>query len=163
MNYSKLFIENCPIIYFDKNETYMPIDFEDILNLADIKPINLHKVDIIYLYNEDKYYNKIGKQIICKTNGEIKINGDSYIDLIYIITFLWYGNDSNEHAFDKSIFIIRLNRDYKLDKICCCNKNTFIWYDKDELTFDNNRPILYSSCKTHNLYNKELKLKNYLS
>jgi hypothetical protein len=162
MEYSKLFIDNCPIIYFNKDELYMPTDFEDILNIAKIKPINLHKVNIIYLYEEDKYNNTIGKQILCKTTGYIEIDGKKYIDLIYIITYLWTGNKYNEHPFDKSTIIVRLDENKKLNKVCCVNKDETIWYEYNELEFENNRPVLISSYKTHNLYNEEYKLKNVL-
>jgi hypothetical protein len=162
MEYSKLFIDNCPIIYFNKDETYMPIDFEDILNIAKIKPINLHKVSIIYLYEEDKNNNNIGKQILCKTNGYIEIDGKKYIDLIYIITYLWTGHKYNQHPFDKSTIIVRLDENKKLNKVCCVNKDETIWYEPDKLEFENNRPVLISSLNTHNLYNEEYKLKNLL-
>jgi hypothetical protein len=162
MDYSKLFIKNCPIVYFNKDDTYMPTDFEEILNVAKIKPINLHKVSIIYLYEEDKHNNNIGKQILCKTNGEIEIDGKKYIDLIYIITYLWSGNKYNEHPFDKSTIIVRLDENKQINKVCCINKNETIWYELNELEFENNRPILISSLKTHNLYNEEYKLKNIL-
>lgn len=157
MNYSKLFIDNCPIIYFNKKEPYMPVDFSDILDVAEIKPTNLHKVNIVYLYEQDKTYNKIGKEILCKTNGEIEIDGEIYIDLIYIILYLW--SSDKEHPFDKSIIIIRLNKNYEIHKICCLNKNEYIWYDKDEIIFENNKPVLFSSLKTHNILNKDITFK----
>ena len=162
MEYSKLFIDNCPIIYFNKDEPYMPVDFENILNVAEIKPINLHKVSIIYLYEDNKNYNNIGKQILCKTTKEIEIDGKKYIDLIYIITYLWTGHKYNEHPFYKSIIIVILDENKKINKVCCINKNETIWYEYNELEFENNRPILISSYKTHNLYNEEYKLKNIL-
>ncbi len=162
MEYSKLFIDNCPIIYFTEKEPYMPIDFEEILNIAEIKPINLHKVSVIYLFDEDKNNNTVGKQILCKTNGEIEIDGKKYIDLIYIITYIWTGYDYNEHPFDKSAIIVRLDKDNKLNKVCCINKEETLWFNKDELEFENNKPVLFSSYKTHNLYNKELTFKNNL-
>jgi hypothetical protein len=140
----------------------MPIDFEDILNVAEIKPINLHKVSIIYLYEEDKNNNNIGKQILCKTNGYIEIDGKKYIDLIYIITYLWTGYKYNQHPFDKSTIIVRLDENKKLNKVCCVNKDETIWYEPDKLEFENNRPVLISSLNTHNLYNEEYKLKNLL-
>jgi hypothetical protein len=162
MDYSKLFIDNYPIIYYNNDEPYMPVDFEDILNISKIKPINLHKVSIIYLYEEDKYNNNIGKQILCKTNGYIEIDGIKYIDLIYIITYLWTGNKYNEHPFDKSTVIVRLDENKKLNKVCCINKDETIWYESNKLELENNRPVLISSYKTHNLYNEEYKLKNIL-
>lgn len=162
MDYSKLFIDNCPIVYFNKKEPYMPIDFDDILDIANIKPINLHKVNIIFLYDEDKEFNKIGKQILCKKTDEFEIDGNKYTDLIYIITYLWYGNKYEEHPFDKSIVIVRLDENNEFVKLCCVNKNESIWYDANELQFENNKPILFSSLKTHNLYNKEFHLKNFL-
>ena len=156
MDYLKLFIDNCPIVYFNKQETYMPIDFEDILTVAKINPINLHKVNVVYLYEDDEQYTTIGKQILCKTTGEIEIDGNKYIDLIYIITYLW----SNNHPFDKSTIIVRLDENKKLIKICCVNKKKSIWYDNDELEFENNRPILISSLRTHDLYNKKHSIKD---
>jgi hypothetical protein len=156
MNYSKLFIDNCPIIYFNKDEPYMPINFEDILEIAKIKPLNLYKVDIIYLYNQDKYYNQIGKQILCKINKNIEIDGNIYTDLIYIITYLWYGTNYNEHPFDKSIIIIRLDENNNIVKLCCCNNN-IKWYDKNEIIFDNNKPVLFISLKEHIIFNKKIK------
>ena len=151
MDYLKLFIDNCPIVYFNKKETYMPIDFENILTIAKINPINLHKVNIVYLYEDAITNYKIGKQILCKTTGEIEIDGKIYIDLIYIITYVW----SNNHPFDKSTIIVRLDENKNINKVCCVNKKDIIWYNNDELQFENNRPILISSLKKHNLYNKK--------
>ena len=79
MNYelSKLFIDNCPIFTFDKKETYMPIDFKNMLEIANINLNNLNKVNIINIDEDEKKYNNIGRQILCKTNKTI-------IDLYYL-------------------------------------------------------------------------------
>ncbi len=162
MDYSKLFIDNCPIIYFNKTEPYMPIDFDDILDIADIKSINLHKVNIIFIYDADKNIKKIGKQILCKKTDEFELDGNKYTDLIYIINYLWYGNENDEHPFDKSVIIVRLDENYKFVKLCCVNKTDSIWYEENDLQFEDNKPILFSSLKTHNLYNKEFIFKSII-
>ena len=143
---SKLLIDNCPIIYYNKNEKYMPVDFDDILELSNIEKEHLDKINIIVIDEEDKQFNTVGKQILCK------INNDEYIDLIYIITYLWC--DSN--PFDKSIIIVRLDANYNFMKLCCCNKENYNWYEQKDLIFDENRPVLFSSSNNHNLYNKIL-------
>ena len=44
-------------------------------------------------------------------------------NLIYIINYLWYGYSYEDHPYDKSIIIIRLNKNNDIVKLGCFNKN----------------------------------------
>jgi len=137
-DYHELFIKHCPLIYFHKDEPYLPASFDDILNVSKItktvsgttydgiqlKDVKVQKdVDnntLILIDKNKKYITKdsMGKQILCRTNGIWSVTKNNnnneilytdYIDLVYIVTFTWNGT-LEPHAFDKEEIVVRLIR-----------------------------------------------------
>ncbi len=59
----KLFIKFCPIIYFHKDEPYMPCNFDDLLKIGNVTSDDLNKIKLIDLSLKKIFDHKIGTQI----------------------------------------------------------------------------------------------------
>jgi hypothetical protein len=154
----ELFIKYCPIFYFNKKEPYMPANFNDLLKIAGLTPETVldNKVTLITIPKDKRFDHEIGNQILCKTNDFYTINGVTYIDLIYIITFTWNGT-IEEHAFDKEEVIVRLrqiNTTYDIVRIYGSAHGNGMWFDKKYIEFEGDKPVMYSANESHAMYNK---------
>ena len=162
-DYAVLFSAYCPIIFFHKDEPFMPCNFEEIINrsvirgkdnvlLADIDTLNYVKnnwdkntIELIDIVESKKNVTpeesrKIGNTIICKTNGVYTYNNIDYLDLVYIVTFTWNGT-KEPHPFDKEEVVIRLykpsnsNESYKVKRVFGSAHGNGMWYDVIEDRF----------------------------
>lgn len=159
---SELFIKYCPIFYFYKKEPYMPANFDDILKIAglDSTSVSNDNTKIITIPKEKRFEHPIGTQILCRYNYFNTIDNDiitgKYVDLIYIVTFTWNGT-LEEHAFDKEEVIVRvkLNDDTdSLVRVFGSAHGNGMWFDKNNLDFENDKIIMYSANESHAMYNK---------
>jgi hypothetical protein len=155
---AKLFIKYCPIFYFYKDEPYMPCDFEDILNIANIKIEDLNTIELITIPKEKRLDTPVATQILCKTEGFITVSNRTYIDLVYIIIYAWNGTIM-DHVFDKEEAVIRLQKngeDYEIVKIFGSSHGYGKWWPTKLIKFDKktNKPYLYSANESHALYNE---------
>ncbi len=153
-----LFIKFHPIVYFHKKEPYMPTDMDEILKISNV--VDKNKIPtLVNIPREKRQEVPLGKQILCKTDGEYIIGKYTYIDLVYIVTFTWNGT-LNEHAFDKEEIVIRLRKeagtDYTIKRVFGSAHGYGFWYlvDKKEVEFENDHPIMYSANESHAMYNK---------
>ncbi len=153
----KLFIKCCPIIYFYKDEPYMPCNFDDLLKIANVTKKDLKNLKLITIPKEKRFDHPIGTQILCRTEGFITASNRTYIDLVYIITWTWNGT-IEEHAFDKEEIIIRLekntNNEYEIIKVFTSRHGKGLWLNMNEIDIENNRIVLYSANESHAIYNE---------
>lgn len=153
----KLFVKFHPIVYFYRKEPYMPADMDEILKISNVDKNNIP--ELVPIPKDKRQDVPVGKQILCKTDGEYKIGKYIYIDLVYIVTFTWNGT-LEEHAFDKEEIVIRLrkeeNTEYKITRIFGSAHGNGFWFlvDKNEIEFENDQPIMYSANESHAMYNK---------
>ncbi len=155
----KLFVKYCPIFYFHKKEPYMPANFDDILKISGINPpekVLLDDVKMITIPKDKRQDCPIATQIICKTSGTFDVKGVTYCDLIYVITFSWNGT-LEEHAFDKEEVTVRIKingENSDVFRVYGSSHGNGMWFDRNELDFENNRLIMYSANESHAMYNK---------
>jgi hypothetical protein len=157
-----LFIKYCPVFYFYKKEPYMPANFNDILKIANLTSDTVKNANMIIIPKEKRFDCPIGTQILCRynyfntTDNNNNIIG-KYVDLIYIVTFTWNGT-REEHAFDKEEVIVRvqINNDNtdKLVRVYGSAHGNGMWFDKQNLDFENDKFIMYSANESHAMYNK---------
>ncbi len=156
----KLFIKSCPIIYFYKDEPYMPCNFDNLLKIANVTVDDLNTIKLINLPREKRFDHPIATQILCKTEGFITVSNRTYIDLTYIVTFSWNGT-LEEHAFDKEEVIIRLEKntttnEYEIIRIFGSCHGNGMWWPRKLMDVDNdsNKVIVYSANESHAMYNE---------
>lgn len=153
-----LFIKYHPIVYFHKKEPYMPADMDEILKISNVTDVN-NIPALVNIPREKRQAVPLGKQILCKTDGEYTIGKYTYIDLVYIVTFTWNGT-LEEHAFDKEEIVVRLRKDtpsgYTVTRVFGSAHGNGFWYlvEKNEVEFENGHPIMYSANESHAMYNK---------
>ena len=160
-DYYNLFKKYCPIIYFHKDEPYMPADMNAILKIANVTPEDIthgNNNKIVNIPKAKRFDAPIGKQILCKTDGVFSVGQHTYIDLVYIITFTWNGT-LDEHAFDKEEIIIRLKRledEYQIDRVFGSSHGNGMWFRvyKNEVELHETHPVIYSANESHAMYNK---------
>jgi hypothetical protein len=137
----------------------MPCDFEDILNIANIKIEDLNTIELITIPKEKRSDTPVATQILCKTEGFITVSNRTYIDLVYVITFTWNGT-LEEHAFDKEEIIIRLEKDnnsndiYNIIRIFGSAHGNGMWWHSKSVDTENNHHVLYSANESHAIYNE---------
>ncbi len=152
----KLFSMYCPIIFFQKDEPFMPCNFDEIINRSIIRgnnnvilnettPLDYVKnnwnnnIKLIDIIPDKKNITpeetrKIGNQIICKTNGSYYYDNTEYLDLVYIVTFTWNGT-KEPHPFDKEEIVVRLYRPqgtteiYNVKRVFGSAHGNGLWYD----------------------------------
>ena len=154
-----LYIKSCPIFYFHKKEPYMPCDFDDMLKISDVDidkfKENYKDVKMITIPEDKKYNHPVGKQVLCKTLGEYTIAGETYIDLMYVLTFTWNGT-REPHAFDKEQACVRLFKNptgtWEVYKVFGSAHGNGMWWDAVKLDKEDNRVILYAGNESHALY-----------
>ena len=152
-----LFIKFHPIVYFHRKEPYMPADMDEILKISNVDKDNIP--ELVTIPRDKRQDVPLGKQILCKTDGEYTIGKYTYIDLVYIVTFTWNGT-LEEHAFDKEEIVIRLRKEtgseYTATRVFGSAHGNGFWYlvDKKEVEFENDHPIMYSANESHAMYNK---------
>lgn len=163
-NHAPLFIKYAPIIYFHRKEPYMPANFVDILAASDVtidEKYNINNIpslsetDLISIDETKAKKHPIASQILCKTNGVFTYNGDSYIDLVYIVTFTWNGT-REAHAFDKEEVIVRvhtLDTGDELVRVFGSAHGNGMWFDPKYVEMDGTHPIMYSGLESHAMYN----------
>ncbi len=156
----ELFIKCCPIIYFYKDEPYMPCNFDDLLKIANVTIEDLNTIKLINIPKEKRFDHPIGTQILCKTEGYITVSNRTYIDLTYIITWTWNGT-RQEHAFDKEQVIIRLekninNNTYEVIRVFGSSHGNGMWWPRSQMDVDNDskKIIIYSANESHAMYNE---------
>ncbi len=160
-NISDLAFKHRPIVYFTANEPYLPVDFDEILNITNLTRDKLSETKLIIIPKDKRSDLPLAKQILCKTKGEFTYAGISYIDLVYIVIFTWNGT-KEPHAFDKEEIRLRLkfiNNQWIIDRIFGSSHGNGMWFkhSKNDIEFDeddNNRPIMYSAFESHAMYNK---------
>jgi hypothetical protein len=122
-----------PIVYFHKKEEYMPIDYDDLLNISDLYQIRKKSNDIEMIPTETltekknilkktngdnilvnidakkKNNNPVAKQLITRTNGfwYNEIDKIITVEIAFIYIFSWNGT-MEWHPFDTEQIIIRL-------------------------------------------------------
>ncbi len=157
--FAKLFIKYCPVYYFYKDEPYMPCNFDDMMKIANVTIEDLNTIKLINIPREKRFDHPIATQILCKTDGYIKLNDRTYIDLVYVITFTWNGT-LLEHSFDKEETVIRLLKygddSYEIVKIFGSSHGYGKWWDLHLIDFDEEtrKPILYAANESHAIYNE---------
>lgn len=150
-----------PVVYFTANEPYLPVDFDTILEIANITKDKLNETKLIVIPKDKRSDLPLAKQILCKTKGEFTYAGIRYIDLVYIVIFTWNGT-KEPHAFDKEEIRLRLkflNNEWIIDRIFGSSHGNGMWFkrSKNDIEFyeeDKNRPVMYSSFESHAMYNK---------
>ncbi len=153
-----LYIKSCPIFYFHKKEPYMPCDFDDMLKIAGVNidefKVNYKDVKMITIPEEKKFNHPIGKQVLCKTLGEYTVAGETYIDLMFVLTFTWNGT-REPHAFDKEQACVRLfkkDNKWEIYKIFGSAHGNGMWWEAVRMDKEDNRVILYPGNESHALY-----------
>jgi hypothetical protein len=157
ININKLFIKYCPIFYFNKKDPYMPINFDDLLKNSLLTPVSVLDTNLkfIKILNK-KQTHPMATQILCKTSNFFTVNKINYIDLIYITVFSWNGT-LHEHAFDKEEVIIRLlvsNNETFIIRVFGSSHGNGMWFNIEQLDFENDKVIMYSANESHAMYNK---------
>jgi hypothetical protein len=132
----KLIQQYYPIVYFHKDEPYMPIDYDNLLQISNLSVLdnNYQKVNdittnildekkkilansqqykiLIEIDENKKYNNPVAKQLITKTDG-FWYNPDTSritIEIVFYYIFSWNGT-IDWHPFDTEQIIIRLFSD----------------------------------------------------
>lgn len=127
----QLAVQYCPIIYFYKDEPYMPSNFADMISISDLyemePSVDMKRPDVKKLIKTNPtvqdlksnsliniHKNKVrkipvGHEIICRTKGIYKLMNDSdtFIDLLYIVYFAFNGTIES-HVYDQEFVIVRL-------------------------------------------------------
>jgi hypothetical protein len=152
----QLFIKSKPIIYFYKDEPYLPCDFDNLLNIANVKKEDLPTTNLINIPKNKRFDHPVSTQILCKTEGFITVNNRTYIDLVYVVTFSWNGT-LEEHAFDKEEIIIRLEKNdnkFNIIRIFGSAHGNGMWWSSKLVDIENEHYVLYSANESHAIYNE---------
>lgn len=130
----QLAVQYCPIVYFYKDEAYMPSNFADLIKISELydkdeatstnphkrpkfkklsnpnpTPQDLNQNSLISIKKNMVRKIPVGNEIICRTKGIYKLMNDSdtFIDLLYIVYFAYNGT-LDSHIYDNEYIIIRL-------------------------------------------------------
>ena len=133
----QLAVQYCPIVYFYKDEPYMPANFADMIKISELydkdestsadphrrpkfkkltnphpTPQDLTQNSLISIKKNMVRKIPVGHEIICRTKGIYKLlnDTDTFIDLLYIVYFAYNGTLS-PHVYDQEFVIVRLFTD----------------------------------------------------
>ncbi len=132
----KLIQQFYPIVYFHKDEPYMPIDYDNLLNISSLSKLNSdhHLIGsisantledkkklllnsknyeiLVEIDSSKKYHNPVAKQLITRTDGfwYNQTTRRITIELAFIYIFSWNGT-LDWHPFDTEQIIVRLFSD----------------------------------------------------
>ena len=163
-----LYIKACPVFYFHKKEPYMPCDFNDMLRISGVNinefKTNYTNIKMITIPEEKKFDYPVGKQILCKTLGEYTVNGATWLDLMYVLTFTWNGTHES-HAFDKEEACVRLYKNNNIWEIYSIHGSIHgdgMWWEGTRLDREDNRCVLYVANESHAIYGRDKTYKRIL-